>query len=203
MPALSRQHVADHLEHGLALQVEDFVKRRIATFLIAEEIRKVRAWSDESRPGLTGGEGELAARGSVAGREVWATYTLSEVKLEVVMKIPEAFPLHTVQVEDNDGNWCVGMGKTAWRKTLLGMNILLQFKDGSLAEAVELWRRNLDKTFQGVEECPICYSVLHLVAGTLPRMQCRTCKNLYHSECLFKWFKTSPSRTCPMCRSVF
>jgi FANCL C-terminal domain len=203
MPALSRRHFAENVEHGLALQIEDFVKRRVSPFLIAEEISKVRAWSGEAGAGGMGGEGELNARGSLAGREVWATYTLSEVTLQVVLRIPEAFPLKTVQVDDSEANRCVGMGKSMWRNTLVGMNILLQFKDGSLAEAVELWRCNLGKTFQGVEECPICYSVLHLVAGTLPKMQCRTCKNLFHSECLCKWFRTSSSSACPMCRSAF
>jgi hypothetical protein len=203
MPALSRWHVAEHVEHGLTLKIEDFIKRRVAPFLIAEEISKFRAWSGEAGAGETGDEGKLSVHGSLAGREVRATYTLLEVSLQVVLRIPDAFPLHTVQVLDNEGYGSVGMDKSMWRKTLLRVNTLLQFKDGSLAEAIEFWRCNLGKTFQGVEECPICYSVLHLVQRTLPAMECRTCKNRFHSACMCKWFRTSSSTTCPMCRTAF
>jgi Ring finger domain len=211
LPAMSRQHVAERIDRGPAIAVEDFVRRKVSPLLIADEIRKVREWSasgsGEGREGGHGEEGELNARGSVAGREVWASYTLSDVTLEVALRLPETFPLQAVEVvEDSADGKCsrhVGMSKGAWRKTVIGMNTLLRFKDGSVAEAVEVWRRNLDKTFQGVEECPICYSVLHLATAALPKMQCRTCKNLFHSQCLCRWFTKSSSSACPMCRSAF
>ena len=222
LPALSRQHVTDSLDRGTALRVESFVRKKISPLLIAAEIRKVKEWgafgggrtslpkagpSSSSAPTPAAvpevdgdGDGELSARGSVAGREVWATYTFSDVTLEIGMRLPDVFPLNTVEVEARSR---IGMSEARWRKTLLGMTTLLRAKDGTLAEAVELWRRNLDKTFQGAEECPICYSVLHLTTAALPRMQCRTCKNLFHSECLCKWFTKSNSSACPLCRSAF
>lgn len=212
LPALSRQLVTDRLDRGTALRVESFVRKKISPLLIAAEIRKVKEWGafgggpSSSSAGEAGnvpdleGEGELHARGSVAGREVWATYTFSDVTLEIGMRLPDVFPLNTVEVEARSR---IGMSEARWRKTLLGMTTLLRAKDGTLAEAVELWRRNLDKTFQGAEECPICYSVLHLTTAALPRMQCRTCKNLFHSECLCKWFTKSNSSACPLCRSAF
>lgn len=218
LPALSRQHVTDRLDRGTALRVEAFVRKKISPLLIAAEIRKVKEWGafgggpssssagPSSAVGEAGnipdmeGEGELHARGSVAGREVWATYTFSDVTLEIGMRLPDVFPLNIVEVEARSR---IGMSEARWRKTLLGMTTLLRAKDGTLAEAVELWRRNLDKTFQGAEECPICFSVLHLTTAALPRMQCRTCKKLFHSECLCKWFTKSNSSACPLCRSAF
>ncbi|CDF41326.1 unnamed protein product [Chondrus crispus] len=222
LPALSRQHVTDSLDRGTALRVESFVRKKISPLLIAAEIRKVKEWgafgggrtslpkagpssssapTPAAAPEVEGdGDGELSARGSVAGREVWATYTFSDVTLEIGMRLPDVFPLNIVEVEARSR---IGMSEARWRKTLLGMTTLLRAKDGTLAEAVELWRRNLDKTFQGAEECPICYSVLHLTTAALPRMQCRTCKNLFHSECLCKWFTKSNSSACPLCRSAF
>lgn len=209
LPALSRQHVTDKLDRGTALRLEEFVRKKISPLLIAAEIRKVKEWGAFGGGAPVGGggsstgengEGELQAQGSVAGRLVWATYTFSDVTLEIGMRLPDAFPLHTVEVEARSR---IGMSESRWRKTLLGMMTLLRAKDGTLAEAVELWRRNLDKTFQGAEECPICYSVLHLATAALPRMQCRTCHNLFHSECLCKWFTKSNSSACPLCRSAF
>lgn len=206
LPALSRQHVTDSVDHGTSVRIEGFVRKRVSPLLIAAEVRKVKEWGAFGGGRRTGDdpdketEGELHARGSVAGREVSATYTLSDVTLEIGIRLPDVFPLQPVVVEARSR---VGMTEARWRKTLLGMTTLLRAKDGTLAEAVELWRRNLDKTFQGVEECPICYSVLHLVTAARPRMQCRTCKNLFHSECLCKWFSKSNSSACPLCRSAF
>lgn len=206
-PALSREFMSDKIDRGTWTRVEAFVRRWISPPLVAEEIRKVKEWGafGGGKSGQGSGtnnesEGELHTHGSVAGREVRATYTFSDVFLEIGMHIPDVFPLRTAQVEPRGR---VGMSETRWRKTLLGMTTLLQSRDGSLAEAVELWRRNLDKCFQGVEECPICYSVLHLSTAALPKMQCRTCKNLFHSDCLFKWFTKSNSKACPLCRSAF
>ena len=34
-------------------------------------------------------------------------------------------------------------------------------QNGALAEAIRIWKNNFDKEFEGVEECPICYSVIH------------------------------------------
>lgn len=205
LPALSRQHVADHMDRGTSMRLQEFVRRRVSPMIISEEVHRVQAWSaqDSTSAGEPVSDGELRTRGSVLGREVWASYTFSEVTLEIALRLPEAYPLQIVEVREDDSNKQVGMTKNAWRKTLLGMNTVLRAKDGSLADAIQLWRRNLDRTFEGVEECPICYSVLHLATAALPKMQCRTCKSMFHSQCLCKWFTSSNSSTCPMCRSAF
>eukprot|EP00178_Gracilaria_changii_P001082 TRINITY_DN1154_c0_g1_i1.p1 TRINITY_DN1154_c0_g1~~TRINITY_DN1154_c0_g1_i1.p1 ORF type:complete len:1631 (+),score=246.77 TRINITY_DN1154_c0_g1_i1:3299-8191(+) len=201
LPALSREIVTHELERGAASRVEAFVRSNLTALLIAAEVRKVKEWGDKARgTGAEDGEGELTARGSVAGREVWATYHFSDVSLEIGMRLPDVFPLQTVVVEARSR---IGMSEAQWRKTLLGMATLLRAKNGSLAEALALWRRNLDKTFQGAEECPICYSVLHVATAALPKKTCRTCRNSFHSDCLLRWFSTSNTSACPTCRSVF
>ncbi|KAI0567839.1 hypothetical protein FGB62_1g022 [Gracilaria domingensis] len=201
LPALSREIVTHELERGAALRVEAFVRKNLAALLITAEVRKVKEWGGDSE-GMAAedDEGELSARGSVAGREVWATYRFSDVTLEIGMRIPDVFPLQTATVEARSK---IGMSEAQWRKTLLGMATLLHTKNCSLAEALALWRRNLDKAFQGFEECPICYSVLHVLTAALPKKTCRTCKNNYHSDCLLRWFSTSNTSSCPTCRSAF
>jgi hypothetical protein len=170
LPALSRQHVADAVDHGVAGRVEEYVRRRVSPLLVAEEVRKVREWGDSGGEGSRAGgdgDGELSTRGSTAGREVWAAYTVSEVRLEISLRLPEAYPLAAVEIEDAAGNG-ERIGRGLWRRTLLQMNALLRGKDGSLAEAVALWRRSLDLRLGGLEDCPVCYSVLHLSNSTLP-----------------------------------
>lgn len=51
-------------------------------------------------------------------------------------------------------------------------------------EGLRLWKRNIDKRFEGVEECMVCYAVVHGTNFQLPRVQCRTCKKKFHSACL-------------------
>lgn len=202
-PALSRSLYRDRIDRGTQSSLENFVKRWIAPLLIAEEIRKVKESRVSGKSGNEGemslGEGELYTHGSAAGREVRAIYSISDAFLEIGITIPEIFPLSTAQLEARSR---VGMSEARWRKTLLEMTTLLQARDGSLAEAVGVWKCTLDKCFQGVDECPVCYSVLHLKTAALPEMSCRTCKNLFHADCLYKWFSKSNSRNCPLCRSI-
>lgn len=199
LPALSRRLGTERLGLSDARSVEQFAEERVSRLLIALEIDRMRSWSAFGA-GLESGEGALSVRGSVAGREVGAVYSFSDIKLEIVLRLPAAFPLHVVDVEATSAK---GMGEARWRRTVLGMKTVLELRDGSLVEAVELWRRNLDKTFEGVEECPICYSVLHLTSAVLPKTKCRTCKHMFHTECLTKWFQKSDNPACPLCRSVF
>lgn len=79
----------------------------------------------------------------------------------------------------------------------------LHVQNGALAEAIRIWKSNFDKEFEGVEECPICYSVIHTANHSLPRLACKTCKHKFHAACLYKWFSTSHKSTCPLCQSPF
>ena len=49
----------------------------------------------------------------------------------------------------------------------------------------------------------ICYSVLHVVDHSLPKVSCNVCNNSFHSACLYKWFSNANKSTCPLCRSEF
>ena len=49
-----------------------------------------------------------------------------------------------------------------------------------------LWKSNLDKHFSGIEDCMICFSVIHGSLYSLPKMTCRTCKKKFHSACLVR-----------------
>jgi hypothetical protein len=49
-----------------------------------------------------------------------------------------------------------------------------------------LWKSNLDKHFDGVEPCPICYSIVHSSDQSLPKIGCKQCKNKYHPQCLVR-----------------
>ena len=37
----------------------------------------------------------------------------------------------------------------------------------------------------------------------IPALVCRTCKNKFHSACLYKWFQTSGKSKCVLCQEAF
>uniref|UniRef100_A0AAR2J5P8 E3 ubiquitin-protein ligase listerin n=1 Tax=Pygocentrus nattereri TaxID=42514 RepID=A0AAR2J5P8_PYGNA len=92
---------------------------------------------------------------------------------------------------------------------LLAWKLLLTFfkaapsQNGSIMEGLSLWKNNVDKRFEGVEDCMICFSVIHGSNYSLPKKACRTCKKKFHSACLYKWFTSSNKSTCPLCRETF
>lgn len=57
-------------------------------------------------------------------------------------------------------------------------------QNGSIMEGLSLWKNNVDKRFEGVEDCMICFSVIHGSNYSLPKKACRTCKKRFHSACL-------------------
>uniref|UniRef100_A0A4W4E597 E3 ubiquitin-protein ligase listerin n=1 Tax=Electrophorus electricus TaxID=8005 RepID=A0A4W4E597_ELEEL len=92
---------------------------------------------------------------------------------------------------------------------LLAWKLLLTFfkaapsQNGSIMEGLSLWKNNVEKRFEGVEDCMICFSVIHGSNYSLPKKACRTCKKKFHSACLYKWFTSSNKSTCPLCRDTF
>ena len=59
----------------------------------------------------------------------------------------------------------------------LSMTAMLVARNSSISDALRLWKSNADQHFDGVEECPICYSVVHAVTTQMPKLQCRVCKH--------------------------
>lgn len=102
-----------------------------------------------------------------------------------------------------DGMSCLQVGVTEGklRKWLLSVTAFLANQNGSIAEAIALWQRNVQKEFEGVEECLICYSIVSASDGKLPKMHCRTCSKRFHGSCLYKWFQSSGKSNCPHCQS--
>lgn len=92
-------------------------------------------------------------------------------------------------------------------------------QNGLILEALTVFKKNVALHFEGVVECAICYSyvwnhsddynadknfsIISLTDRTLPTKPCRTCKNRFHASCLFKWFNSSHSSSCPLCRTLF
>ncbi|MPC84814.1 E3 ubiquitin-protein ligase listerin [Portunus trituberculatus] len=83
------------------------------------------------------------------------------------------------------------------------LTTMLSHRNTALHHSLAFWKQNVEKKFKGLEECYICYYVIHSQSHQLPKLLCRTCKKKFHSACLYKWFNSSNNSTCPLCRSLF
>ena len=141
--------------------------------------------------------GEMSVTGSYVSRIITATYIQDESTLSVQISVPSSFPLRNAEV---DCKMTLGIPNQRWRRWELMITRMLNHEDGSILDALLLWKKNCDKEFDGVEPCPVCYSVLCVKTHAMPNLECNTCNNRFHSNCLMKWFKTSGKNLCVMCQ---
>ncbi|KAL4503256.1 hypothetical protein ABPG72_000862 [Tetrahymena utriculariae] len=133
-------------------------------------------------------------------REINAVYMKENQKLEINLKIPLEYPIKHIQTEVKRG-MKVNQQKT--NKWMLMMKSLLFNQNNTIKNALLMWKDNLDKELEGLEECAICYYVINSTSGELPKLPCKTCKKKFHSSCIHKWFKSSNKSECPLCKSQF
>ncbi|RVX22716.1 E3 ubiquitin-protein ligase listerin [Vitis vinifera] len=192
LPAYVRQWFSDLRDRSASSLIEYFTKAWCSPPLIADELSQIKkaSFADEN----------FSVSVSKSANEVVATYTKDETGMDLVIRLPPSYPLRSVDV---DCTRSLGISEVKQRKWLMSMTSFVRNQNGALAEAIRIWKNNFDKEFEGVEECPICYSVIHTVNHSLPRLACKTCKHKFHSACLYKWFSTSHKSTCPLCQSPF
>lgn len=135
------------------------------------------AWTSN----LTPDAGEFSLKTRISSTtDILARYTQDEVALDAVLTIPDEYPLLPVTVTFQTR----GFKESLKRKWLLSMTTLLKTKDARVLDAVLLWRDNIEKQLDGIELCPICYSIFHVSDKSLPNMECSTCNYKYHSACM-------------------
>jgi hypothetical protein len=191
-PVIVRMWWADELDRQTSSAVDKFTTKYISSPLIEQELQTCFNYKSDQ-------EGFRIKTSKAAG-EVIPYYEKDEITLAVVIRIPESYPLQPVKLEYSQK---MGLGEAILRKWLLSMTTLLMTQDGSILDAVLLWKTNLDKHFEGVEVCPICYQLLHPSNHSLPSLACKTCKNKFHSACMYKWIKVSHKNDCPLCKTAF
>jgi Ubiquitin conjugating domain-like/LTN1 family HEAT repeat region len=162
------------------------------------EIERVRAMASASDTKYDPEEFEVF--GNAILGEITAKYHKEEIVLGLVIRLPSAYPLLPPEVALADRR---GIKEARARRWLLNATKLLNSQNGSIHDAVAVWKSNVDSHFDGVEDCPICYAIVHASTRSIPQMACRTCKHKFHSACLYKYFTTAGHSQCPMCRSVF
>lgn len=196
LPAMVRTWWNDECSRSLRSWAGKYFEDHITPFILASELDVIQAASQRQ----SWDADEMSVKGSRVSREITTTYVKDECALEMVIRVPASYPLRSVEVECTKR---IGISEDRWRRWVLQIIKVTASQDGSLLDAVLLWKQNVDKEFEGVEPCPICYSILNPKTMGLPTLPCKTCANKYHNSCLYKWFNQSGKNKCPICQQPF
>jgi hypothetical protein len=178
-------------------------------------MKEVTDWADAQE--TTDDEKELIIKAAKRSREVYASYEVDDMMMQIVIRMPPNYPLQGVKVE---GINRVAASERKWTGWLMNTQGAMTFdvssprlvsrisanqepaQNGSITDGLTIFRKNVVGTLKGKAECAICYSLISS-DKKMPDKGCHTCKNLFHAACLFKWFATSNQSTCPLCRNPF
>ncbi|KAF2478305.1 RING zinc finger protein-like protein [Lindgomyces ingoldianus] len=197
IPSLSKAWWIDCKSRPIAVTLEPWTQKYISPPVVTAALQSVIEWS--SAQSTTDPDSPFTIKVSPRAWEINASYTIDEQIISMRITLPSAFPLSNARIEGtnrvavNEQKW------QSWMRTSLGAITLF---NGTLIDALTTFKRNVDGAMKGQTECAICYSIVGS-DKKLPDKRCGTCRNLFHGGCLFKWFKSSGSSSCPLCRNPF
>ncbi|GAA6034281.1 hypothetical protein JCM8097_003822 [Rhodosporidiobolus ruineniae] len=199
VPSIIRTYWTSLQNLALSRSVQSFTSRNFSPLLIDDELAVLRDPASPVGKQLRDND-DFTVKVASNGSEVKVVFVVDEESMELGIKVPNEFPLAGVEVKDVRK---VGVTDKQWRAWLLGMQQVITSQSAAIADAILLFKRNVTLHFEGVESCAICYSTVSTVDRSLPSKNCRVCSQPFHAQCLYKWFQTSSSSTCPLCRSVW
>lgn len=153
VPALVRHFWQFDCPRRLKQTLADFTEAYVSPVLVESELAEAHGTILESDTST------MVVKARFGARELVAEYTIDERQMELVIVPSRSHPLRNVEVQS--GQQRVGVSAAQWRRWTLQMITFIANQNGTLLEAVRMWKRNIDKRFEGVEECPVCYSVIH------------------------------------------
>ncbi|KAK1229957.1 hypothetical protein PQX77_006950, partial [Marasmius sp. AFHP31] len=193
VPSIIYGWVLDCKDVQLSDAVGSYTSTHFSPALIEAELENVKGAAELS------GDENLSVKVAKSVTEVAAAYSVDEHQLEIRVRIPSDWPLHRIEVKEVKR---VGVDENRWRAWILAVQQTMWAQNGGrIVDGLALFKKNVTLHFEGQVECAICYSIIGVMDGTLPKKACKTCKNRFHAGCLYRWFSTSHSSSCPLCRS--
>jgi hypothetical protein len=169
LPSLIRGWVLDCKDRQLYTSVINYTSLHFSPVIIRTELAHVK--SPQSQAELTGENLTVKVAHSV--NEVTASYLVDEHQLEMTLKMPPDWPLHTIEIKDLKKvgvlenrwrAWVLGVQQTIWsqvRLTTIQTSALLTSwipQNGRIVDGLSLFKKNVTLHFEGQVECAICYS---------------------------------------------
>ncbi|CAI6335532.1 unnamed protein product [Periconia digitata] len=197
VPSLTKSWYIDCKSRPIVVTLEPWTEKFISPPVTSAALKSVQDWADAQI--ASDPDSPFSVKVSPRAQEITASYTIDEQTTSIRISLPPSFPLTNARIEGlnrvavNEAKW------QSWLRTSLGAITLF---NGSLIDALTTFKRNVEGAMKGQTECAICYSVVGS-DRKLPDKKCGTCRNAFHGGCLFKWFKSSGSSSCPLCRNPF
>ncbi|TCD68845.1 hypothetical protein EIP91_009559 [Steccherinum ochraceum] len=193
VPSLFRSWLLDCRDRQLSSAVTSYTSNYFSPAIIRTELAQVKSTATAAE--LV--DENMKVKVANAVNEVTASYAVDEYQLELKITLPSDWPLHSIEIQDKR----IGVSEDRWRAWILGVRQILTFRSGTIVDGLSFFKKNVASHFEGQTECAICYSMISATDSSLPKKPCKTCKNRFHAGCLYKWFSTSHSSSCPLCRS--
>ena len=192
-PSLAREYYQD-CDKRIYNVVYPIISKLISPAIMENEIRKIEiSQADLSTQNLS-----FVLFKST--KEILANYKQGEVEVQLRLKIPSEYPLKSVEVKCTKQ---LKIPENQLRRWMLSIRKTISSQNGDFISGILLWKSNIEKEIEGVEDCLICYSTVHVIDKSLPKLACKNCKNKFHAHCIKKWFAESQKSKCPMCQSYF
>lgn len=198
-PSLVKKWYLECKSKRTCIAVESWTSAYFSPLIISYALNEVSTWASTQEVPASDDEKELIVKVSHKSREIFAGYEIDEAQIQIVIRLSEKYPLEGVKVE---GLQRVAVSERKWQSWLMITQGVITFSGGSITDGLMTFRKNVQALLSGQTECAICYSFVSQ-DRRLPDKRCGTCKNLFHADCLFRWFSSSNSSTCPLCRNPF
>lgn len=131
VPSLIRTWLSDCRDRQLSGTVMTYTSTYFSPAIIRAELAQVKD------PVLAGDLGDETFTVKVAAtvHEITASYAVDEYALELKLKMPADWPLHTIVTKDSNR---VGVSEDRWRSWILGVQQILTFRVRSSPRMIEL-----------------------------------------------------------------
>lgn len=180
--------------------IEAWIQKYFSPIIISQALAEVAKWS-ETQELTEADEKALITKVNYAQCEVTAAYPFDDDgedhNATILVKVKSTYPLESVDVI---GLNRLGCNERQWQSWLRITHGIITMSNGALIDGLLAFRRNVVAALRGHVECAICYSYV-AADKKMPDKKCPTCKNIFHSDCLAKWFASSGQQTCPLCRT--
>ena len=199
LPSPAKVWWRDTTSRQTNLAVQTWTEKYISPFIVVTELSTIKQWAPSQEDAT---ESPLTVKVSYTTHEITASIPIDDQTTSISIRLPPSYPLARAEVS---GVHRVAVPESKWQSWIRNAQGQLTVSDGgsnALIDCMLAWRRNVTAAMKGQGECAICYSVVG-ADKTLPRKECPTCKNHFHAGCLFRWFKSSNSSSCPLCRNTF
>ncbi|RIA93731.1 hypothetical protein C1645_803902 [Glomus cerebriforme] len=197
MPSIIRIWWSECKKRQLSIAIDSYTEKYFSPIIIQNQLEMLQ--SKDVRSQLE--DDKFSIRIARSTNEVIASFIVDEYIMELSVKMPINFPLRQAEFGTLERMGTTEVTDLKWAK--LPVQTVVNSQNGNLEVALNLFKNNINLRFKGVDDCPICYSVVSLDDRSLPTKKCNTCKNKFHPACLYKWFRSSNSTSCPLCRRLF